>query len=104
MESMTCDVLFQVHQEPLTIDRTQNFDFALVIEDFITGDRFAAGKRRATGAVELNRMTPANAPTSSENQVANGSIIAMLLTDFREYDELKRLVADTMNNTSPRSP
>lgn len=86
-QEFECDVIFQIAQSRITIDRSKNFVFSLAIEDLIRGERYAGAKRIGAEIVELTPL--GKGEIRSDAPLENGTVMCMLVDEFLEYDKTR---------------
>ena len=80
-------VIFEVRQQRVTVDRSANLDFALVVEDYLMGARFATSRRTGSPTAEATEL--AATPPAGEQPLENGSIMCVLVDGFLDYAKLR---------------
>jgi hypothetical protein len=87
----TCAAIWKVTQAHFHVDRRENFDFALVVENFVKGEKFAATRRAGSGS-DLSPLT-VDTPDPERQTFQNGQIISVLMRGYANYDECAAAVA-----------
>jgi hypothetical protein len=83
-----CDVIFEVRQQRITMDRGENLNFALVVEDYLMGTRYAASRKVGAVATELTKLGGPPPPDQGPS-LENGSIMCVLVDGFLDYSKLR---------------
>jgi hypothetical protein len=87
IRTFDCDVIFQVRQDRIVVDRGEKLDFALVVEDFILGERYTASKPVGVETAELFKLDqPA---VAGQTPIQNGDIMCVLVDGFLDYGTLR---------------
>ncbi len=89
VSAFSCDIVFEVRQRDVQIDRGAKLDFALVIEDYLVGDRYAASRRLGQSLPDMIKLEPSAPTKPGEEAVVNGSITALLVDGFLDYARVR---------------
>jgi hypothetical protein len=115
------DLGIRIEQVRYVLDRANAFVYALAVENCISGESHALGRRRGSGALDFNPIwplpeapTPPDGPTNSPSEATskgevfkNGSILRIItrvLFDMSEMDGLPRRPVLPTNPASVKDP
>jgi hypothetical protein len=88
---MSFDLGIKISQSRITVDRAEQYLFALAVENCVNGSVSAAARPRGAEYTTLSDIAPAKADLGGDGPVANGSVIRVVMKGFFPLEEMNGL-------------
>jgi hypothetical protein len=88
---LTFTLGLKVSQSRITVDRAQQYKFAVALENFVTGKISAASRQIDAVLTNLTELAPTAPPSDDQQPLVNGSVMRVVLKALFPFDEMKGL-------------
>lgn len=89
--SIEVDAAMKVSQSRITVDRAKNYQFAVALDNLVTGITSTATRPKEASSTEIAQIVTGAETQREEEPVANGSVLRVSIKGFFPYDEIRGL-------------